>query len=200
MIRNIIFDMGNVLLDYNPDAAMELLHIRSEARAIIKQELFLGEEWKQGDLGYITNAERYDGVSKRVPEEYHKELRQVVDHWDVCMVPLPWAKEYVKYKKDEGYHLYILSNACAEFYHYFPRHYDMDLFDGIVVSSDLHIVKPDTRIYTYLLDTYHIRAEESLFIDDVKANVEAAVRLGIHGCVFCNSFQDVDDCIKNYNA
>lgn len=196
MIRNIIFDMGNVLLDYDPDVSLRKYCHSAESMTLIKNELFLGDEWRQGDLGIITNDQRYDGVSKRIPQEYLDELRDVVDHWDICMVPLPGAKEYVYKKKEEGFRLYVLSNACAKFYHYFPAQFDMELFDGIVVSSNLHIVKPDERIYRYLLDTYHLKPEECAFIDDVELNVQAAGQMGIHGIVFNNSFDEVEEQLK----
>lgn len=200
MIRNIIFDMGNVLLDYNPDVSLQQFCKSDHARAIIKKELFLGEEWRQGDLGYITNEQRYEGVSKRVPEEYHSELRQVVDHWDICMIPLVGAKEFVNRMKEEGYHLFVLSNASTEFYQYFPRQFEMEIFDGIVVSSDLHIVKPDVRIYQHLLTIYQLKAEECLFIDDVPVNIEASRKVGMNGFVFRDSYEDVYSYLSQCNA
>ena len=81
MIKNIIFDMGNVLLDYNPKAAMQMLGIGQEVQAIILSELFGGPEWVQRDLGLISVDELYEGVRQRVPEKFHAELKSGMFVW-----------------------------------------------------------------------------------------------------------------------
>jgi len=73
MIKNIIFDMGNVLLSYNPQIPLDLYCRSQEAKDIIRRELFEGPEWVQGDYGYISNLGRYEPVSRRVPAEFHSE-------------------------------------------------------------------------------------------------------------------------------
>lgn len=191
MVKNIILDMGNVLLDYNPQVILEKVLDNEEERELIYRELFLGEEWVQGDLGFITNKQRYDGVSKRVPEALHAKLRACVDGWDICMVLLDGAKEFCEYIKNSGYGIYILSNASTDFYKYFPKHFDLDFFDGIVISSEVHIVKPDAGIYKHLLEKYGLRAEDCLFIDDRKNNVEGALACGMEAYLFQNDFERV---------
>lgn len=191
MIKNIIFDMGNVLLDYDPEVCLRHFIEKEEDRAWIRRELFQGPEWIEGDLGHLTDAERFDGVSLRVPERLHRELRQCVDEWHMCMQPVPGAKEFCGYVKEKGCRVYVLSNASNSFYKYFPRFAPLDYFDGIVVSCDIHIIKPDIRIYQHLLDKYHLLPEECFFIDDVAANVEGAGKAGIHGAVFQGDFEDI---------
>lgn len=191
MIKNIVLDMGNVLLDYNPDVCLNLFVNGEEERRLIKHELFEGPEWIQGDLGYIADEERFAGVSLRVPERLHKELKQCVEKWDVCMLPLLGAKEFCEYARKKGYRLYVLSNASNAFYRYFPRFAPLDYFDGIVVSCDIHIIKPDIRIYQYLLEKYNLCPEECLFIDDRADNVEGAKKAGMHGAVFQGDFEEM---------
>ena len=120
MIKNIILDMGRVLLSYDPDLELKRYFDTEEDIALIRKELFRGPEWAQGDLGEITNAQRYDGVSKRVPKRLHKALRLCVDNWDECMTPLDGAREFCRYVREKGYGVYVLSNACQLFYEYFP--------------------------------------------------------------------------------
>lgn len=191
MLKNVILDMGNVLLDYNPEAALDRFFETEDDKALIKRELFDGPEWVQGDLGYITNEQRYDGVSKRVPERLHEKLRACVDGWDFCMVPLDGAIEFCHFVKDNGYGIYVLSNAAMEFHQYFPKYFDPAFFDGIVISAEVHIVKPDKRIYQYLLEKYGLLAEECLFIDDRPNNVEGALKCGMQVHQFKNDFEEI---------
>ncbi len=191
MIKNIIFDMGNVLLRYDPEVCLNRFVKREEDRALIRRELFEGPEWVQGDLGHITDEQRFDGVSRRVPQELHTELRQCAEQWHMCMEPVHGAKEFCAYAKEQGYRLYVLSNASSSFYQYFPRFAPFEYFDGLVVSCDIHIVKPDIRIYQYLLETYGLAPEECFFIDDMAANVEGARKAGISGAVFDGDFEEI---------
>lgn len=190
-MKNIILDMGNVLLDYNPGVILDQVFDKEEDKALIRKELFEGEEWIQGDLGYITNEQRYEGVSKRVPEYLHKKLKACVDGWDICMIPLKGAREFCNYIKMRGYGIYVLSNAGLEFYQYFSKYYDPDFFDGIVISSEVHIVKPDIRIYQYLLEKYSLKAEDCLFIDDRENNVEGALACGMQAHMFRGDFEEI---------
>ena len=191
MIKNIILDMGNVLLSFDPEVCLNAFLSAEEDRAVIRKELFGGPEWIMGDYGTITNAERYEPVSKRVPERLHAQLKQCVDKWDMCMEPIPGAREFCSYIKEKGYGIYVLSNACNGFYSYFPRFCEISYFDGVMVSSDVHMIKPEKRIYEHFLNTYHLNAEECLFIDDRSENVEGGQSVGINGFVFEGDFDAI---------
>lgn len=196
MIKNIIFDMGNVLLDYNPDAAMQMLGINEKAKPVIMKELFGGNEWVQLDLGNISVDEAFENIKQRIPEEYHTDLRKCIDGWDVCMVPVEGAKEFCEAVKSNGFGVYVLSNAHKSFYSYFPRYFDLDFFDGVVVSADMHTVKPDIKIYKHLLEKYSLKAEECLFIDDRADNVEGALKAGMKAVQFKNDFEEIKKSIE----
>lgn len=191
MIKNIVFDMGNVLLDYNPEVPLDAFCKTEEEKAVIRKELFGGPEWIQGDLGNMTNEERYESVKQRVPEAVYPALKKCVYEWDICMKPIPGAMEFCEYIRQKGYGLYVLSNASDAFYDYFPKFAPLDFFDGIVVSADIHIIKPDIRIYQHLLEIYHLVPEECLFIDDREDNVEGAKQVGMSGEVFRNDYDAI---------
>ncbi len=197
MIKNIILDMGNVLLDYDPQAAMDELEILPDAQPIIMKELFGGNEWVQLDLGNITEVEAYESIKRRIPEEYHADLSKCIDGWDICMKPLDGAREFCEYIKEKGYGVYVLSNAHKSFYRYFPRYFDLEFFDGVVVSADMHIIKPDVRIYEHLIKKYGLKAEECLFIDDRQDNVEGAIKAGMQAIRFKNDFEEVNQRLNN---
>ena len=193
MIRNIIFDMGNVLLRYDPEVPLDLYCQTEEEKDVIRRELFGGPEWVQGDLGLITNEEKYNKICSRIPETMHPALKRCVYGWSVCMKPIPGAFAFCEYAKEKGYRLFVLSNASDEFYEYFPGFAPLDYFDGIVVSSDLHKIKPDIEIFEYLLDTYHLAPEECLFIDDMEPNVKGASQTGMQGEVFLGDFETIKE-------
>lgn len=195
-IKNIIFDMGRVLLKFDPYVSLNTYCENEEDKALIYRELFEGPEWVMGDEGKITNGQRYELVKERVPERLHRALKLVVENWDMCMEPVENAQEFYALVKEKGYHTFVLSNACNHFYGYFPKHYDLESFDGVVVSSDVKMIKPNPAIYEYILKTYNLNPEESLFIDDVEANVEAAEEAGIKGFLFRNNYKELKDLLN----
>lgn len=191
MIKNIILDMGNVLLSFDPEVSLNAFVETEADRAIIRKELFEGPEWIMGDYGIITNAQRYEPVSKRVPERLHSQLQKCVDKWNICMKPIDGAMDFCEYVKRKGYGIYVLSNACSSFYSYFPRFAAVSYFDGVMVSSDVHMIKPEVEIYKLFLQTYDLTPEECLFIDDRPENIEGAQIANINGFIFTGDFNAI---------
>lgn len=191
MIKNIIFDMGNVLLDFNPQYSLDRFCSTEEEKQIIFRELFKAPEWLMADRGIISDRDRYDIVKKRVPVEYHTALKNCCYHWEDCMVPLPNAKEFVQCCKDNGYRVYILSNASDLFFTYFNNFSRLDWFDGAVVSCQEKMLKPEPEIYQVLFDRYHLNPEECFFIDDRADNIHAGEAQGMRGHIFCDDYPTV---------
>ncbi len=191
MIKNIVLDMGNVLLDYNPQVPLDRFCPDGEAKAIIRRELFEGPEWAMGDRGELADRDRYEYVRPRVPEKYWEALKDCALHWDICMTPVSGAMDFCAYVKSRGFGIYVLSNASDKFYEYFPNFAPLSYFDGILVSADEGVTKPDIRIYRIFLERFGLRPEECLFIDDREDNVEGARAAGMRACVFRNSFEEI---------
>ena len=191
MIKNIVLDMGNVLLDYNPDFVMDTFCSSEEEKAVIRKELFNGPEWKLGDRGDIKDKDRFDIVKVRVPEQYHEALRNCADNWGICMTPLDGAREFCEYIKNSGRGIYILSNASDLFYDYFPKFLPLDFFDGVFVSSDFHMLKPDVEIYKAFLEKYKLYGDECLFIDDREDNISGAHEAGLNTFRFMGDYEAV---------
>ena len=191
MIKNIILDMGNVLMDYNPDVILNQSFDDRESQEQIKKELFHGPEWVEGDKGLLTDEEIYKAIRGRIPESLHAGLFNCVMNWDICMVPLPGAKELCRQVKEKGYGLYVLSNASPKFYTYFPKEFPLEQFDGILTSSEVHLVKPDIGIYQHFLQKFSLNAEECLFVDDRKNNVDAAISAGMKGLQFTGDYNKI---------
>ena len=191
MIKNIVLDMGNVLLNFSPDFVVDTFCTSDEEKKIILKELFNGPEWAMGDKGVIKDSDRFDLVKERVPAKYHEALRKCAYNWDICMDPLDGAKEFCDLVKAKGYKIFVLSNASDLFYEYFPRFLPLDYFDGVFVSADHLMLKPDLEIFETFLNKYGLKAEECLFIDDRLENVKGAEKAGFNAFQFKGDFEAV---------
>lgn len=191
MIKNIITDMGNVLLKFDPDQYVGAFCKSEMSRKIIKKELFGSAEWALSDQGELTPSDRFEKIKDRVPPEYHGELKECNEKWHTLMTEVPGAKAFLQKARAAGYRIFVLSNATSEFYDYFPQRYDLKLFDGLVVSSDIRLLKPDPRIYGYTLEKFSLIPGECLFIDDIKENTEGAKKAGMQAHLFKNDFQKI---------
>lgn len=196
MIKNVVLDMGNVLLDFRPEYVMDQFCSSEEEKDVIRRELFEGPEWPLGDRGDIKDKDRFDLVKVRVPEKYHEALKNCALHWDICMDPLNGAKEFCEKVKEKGYKIFVLSNASDLFYVYFPKFLPLDFFDGVFVSSDYLMLKPDVEIYKTFLDKYGLKGEECLFIDDRQDNIEGAGKAGLNTFRFEGDYEKVLDQLK----
>lgn len=190
-IKNVVFDMGNVLMDFQPRFSLDKYCSDEAEKALIMHQLFEGPEWEQGDLGLIRDEDRFDLVKVRVPREHWQSLSDCAYKWHECMVPLPGAEEFCDFLRDKGYRLYLLSNASTAFYDYYKRFRPFQYFDGMVVSADIHLLKPDVKIYEYLLDKYRLTAGECLFIDDRLDNVASARSAGLQAVQFQGSYEQI---------
>jgi len=186
-IKNVIFDIGNILIDYRwIDMIMELGVTRDEARQI-GREIFHSPEWADRfDRGTVNEDEICHILAEKYPE--HKDaFWWVIHHPERMPLPRPdvWAK--VKELKDRGYRLFYLSNYSS----YLLDVHTQDMpwpewMDGGILSCDVHLIKPEPEIYKALLDTYNLKAEECFFIDDVEKNIIGGKALGIDGFVADN--------------
>ncbi len=185
MIRNVIFDMGQVLIHFSPELYIERLGISGEDGGILLREVFRRVEWVQLDHGTVTEAEAVRSICRRVPPRLHQAVEELVFRWwDRPLDPVPGMKELIAEIKEAGYRIYLLSNANIQQIMYHDRIPGTEYFDGRIVSAECGLLKPQREIYRLLLDTYSLRAEECLFIDDSPLNVEGAYCAGIRGIVF----------------
>lgn len=184
MIRNIVFDMGQVLLRFDRDYFIARLGIEGEDKELLKREVFLSLEWARMDRGSMTDAEAAVSVCKRLPEHLHDAARKLVQMWDRPILPVPGMYELIEELKANGYGIYLLSNASYRQHDYWPRVEASKFFDGTLISADEKVVKPQPEIYRLLLERFSLKAEECFFIDDVPANIEGAFYCGIPGAVF----------------
>lgn len=185
MIRNLVFDMGNVLLHFDPEVFMTRAGVAGEAdRQLLRQQLFRSLEWVRLDRGSLTEAEARTIIAARLPERLHPQLDELLFRWDEPILPVEGMAQLVRDCKAAGYGIYLLSNASRRLHSYWPRVPGSEYFDGVFVSADHLLVKPQQSIYRKFCDTFALRGEECLFVDDLPLNIEGAVTAGWQGLVF----------------
>jgi len=197
MIKNIIFDMGRVLVEFYPEDFLTKEGITDkEERELLLREIFHHEDWTNMDAGIMSEQEMYDEAVKRIPEHLHQTAHNLIFDWNDPIIPVKGMEDFVRECKEKGYGIYLLSNASVAQPVYWLRIPGHQYFDGTVVSALEKVMKPDIRIYQILLDRYGLKAEECLFIDDVARNIKGAEKAGIRGYLFDG---DVDKLRKYMN-
>lgn len=181
MIKNIIFDMGNVLLEFEPHDIMSHFVIKPEYWDILKKEIFGCGEWKMADKGTITDEEMKKRVLSRLPECMHETAVTILAHWHEHMPVVRETEELVKELKQADYKIYLLSNASTRFYVYKSRIPALRYFDGMLISADVKMVKPNRDIYERLFEAFALTPSECLFVDDMQVNIDGAASCGMIG-------------------
>ncbi len=183
MIKNIIFDLGNVIINYNQKKIINNFTEKEEEIKYIYDEIFHAPEWTLMDLGDITNDEAIEIINKRNEFKYEKLTQEFLHEWYKKQPINRDIVEIAKILKNNGYNLFVLSNMANQTYEYFKNDEFFSLCTGIVISAHEHVKKPDEKVYRLLLDRYNLNAEECLFIDDDDSgkNYETANKIGIKG-------------------
>jgi len=187
MIRNILFDMGNVLIRFDRDYFIDRLGVAPEDKPLLMREVFLSVEWVQMDRGSIVEEEAVRQICARLPEHLHDAAEKLVAMWDRPILPIEGMYELVEELKAKGYGIYLLSNASYRQHEYWPRIPAHTFFDGTIISADEGVMKPGAEYYLRALQKFRLKAEECFFVDDVPANIEGALFCGISGAVFHGS-------------
>ena len=184
MIRNIIFDVGMVLADFCWEKVMHELGFSGEIFEKLADATVRSDAWRDYDRSLISDEEILASFIANAPG-LEKEICLFWDHTADTIERYPYAEEWVRGLKEEGYHCYILSN-------YSKRTFDLtkekltflELMDGALFSWQVKLNKPEPEIYRTLLERYQLKPEECVFLDDSLDNVNAARNMGIHAIHF----------------
>ena len=184
MIRNIIFDIGNVLTDFRwkeflEDKGFDEAMVKRIAKASVQSTV-----WNEIDRGVWSMEELMQAFIRQDPE-IEEELRRAYGDITGMVTKRAYAIPWIQELREKGYRVYYLSNFSEKAYEDCADALDfLPYTDGGILSYREQLVKPDPEIYRRLLSRYSLEAQESVFLDDTAMNVEAAERLGIHGICF----------------
>ena len=184
MIRNIIFDFGAVLVDWNPHYLFDS-YFGDADKATWFLDHICTSEWNRQFDGGKPFAEGIAELKAEHPE-WSREIDVYWSDWTKMMGgEIPGMYELITDLKAAGYDVYGLTNWSAETFYRIEKNYPVfTLLDGKIVSGDVKLLKPDAAIFHCLLDRYGLKAEESVFIDDTYPNVEGARAIGLAGLHF----------------
>lgn len=191
-IKNIIFDFGGVVMDWDPRYFFKD-HFNDDDKMEYFLKNIVTDEWNGEQDRGRTLAEGTELQVANHPE-WEKEIRAYYDNWTTMLKSdIPHNVEVLRKLEHSKYELFGLTNWSAETFPYALENYDFfRIFDGkIVVSGTEKLIKPDPTIWNLLLERYQIKAEESVFIDDNAKNIEVAKNLGFI-CVHIKEDTDLE--------
>lgn len=201
MIKNIIFDFGNILTVFKFHEIISNYTSDPKIKDFIEKEVIHSKEWLgEGliDRGDISLEEAIDRINSRTNYIYEKEVRDFMLGFSYHLKYNGEILSLLNKLRTDGYKLYILSNTS---YEVFSRFYSVlnPLFDGLVLSYEIHEIKPNKPIYEYLLNKYNLIPNECLFLDDNLDNINTANEMGIKGRqVNKNDYNDILEVLKEY--
>lgn len=189
MMQNIIFDFGNVLVEFEPHRLYDPV---------------FGGDWEKAEWFHhnITTPDFYDRIDRgddftqcirdlqALHPEYAKEIALYdTNYHDMVGDAKPGMTDLLTELKERGYGLYGLTNWSYKVYAVMERLPIFRLLDGSVISSEEHLIKPDVRIYQRVLEKFHLQPSDCIFVDDKQKNVDAAKACDMQGLVFTNADQ-----------
>ena len=189
MIKNIVFDMGNVIIRFDRNAFIDRFGVSPEEREILLREIFLSPEWVMMDRGTLTDEQAADVLCPRVPEHLRDIARKLIGFWDRPILEIDGIYPLIEELKGKGYGIYLLSNASCRQPDYWQRVPASRFFDGTLISYSVKLVKPMPEIFEKFFETFSLKREECFFIDDSPANIEASLYVGMPGAVFHNDIR-----------
>ena len=188
MIKNIVFDMGNVLVKYSANPVCDHYIPDLLDRERVRTAVFVSPEWNMLDMGVITDEQALEQICARLPERLHEAASLCLRDWHKYnMWPIREMEPVVRHLKEKGYGIYVCSNASirlpAVYRELFPA---VECYDGLLFSAEVKCIKPQKEMYHHLFSRFSLKPEECFFIDDLPLNIRGAKDCGMDGYCFAD--------------
>lgn len=184
MIKNIILDIGNVLIPFSWRQHLDHFGFSDEVKERLAKAVFLDDDWNEIDRGVLTKEELLARFIENDPS-IEDEIRKVMENISGTVGAYSYTSTWVPELQSMGYHVYLLSNFSDQQLHDSRAKLPfIDQADGALLSFRYQVIKPDDAIYQKLFELFDLKPEECLFFDDKEENIEGAIRNGMKGHVF----------------
>ena len=185
MIRNLIFDFGQVLVRFDADEMLSPYLSDPDDRKTVAPVLFDRLYWDRFDAGSMEEETALAEMLPRLPKRLQIPAEQAFRNWYFHLPPVDGMWDLVKRVKcNFGVSVYLLSNISKEFEKHASEFPVLREMDGCVFSASSGFVKPSREIFAHLCETFGLVPDECLFIDDSPRNIAGAEAFGIHGYLF----------------
>ncbi|MBQ2897152.1 MAG: HAD family phosphatase [Clostridia bacterium] len=188
MIKNYIFDFGNVIAKFCPDDLTACYVSDPHQRRIVSDVVFDRLYWAKLDEGSITDDEVKKQISLRLPEDLREVSCMVYDNWVKNLTPVDGMQKLISDIKKNDKKLYLLSNISIGFANNYKNvtwlKEIFSKFDGLVFSGPIGMVKPNKNIFEFILEKFELNSDECIFVDDCVMNINGAENAGIKGYFF----------------
>lgn len=192
MIKNIVFDLGGVIIDFDIDYYILCCTEDVEERSLIQKEVFNCVEWIQLDRGTISTADAIVSINKRLPDKLHQYTNEIICGWYKDIQLIEGMYDLIAKWKKNGYHIYLLSNTTKAFHEFREKLPSLRFFEGVLISADCGHLKPEHEIYDIFFERFGLVPAECIFIDNNPSNVEGAINAGMSGIVFHGDASELD--------
>ena len=194
MIKNVVLDLGNVMVRFYPDLYIAQFVDRKGEIDYFRRICF-GKEWSAGDRGLMSREEIIEAICKKYPADTEM-IHTIMDDCDRTLIASKKNTALLKKLHEAGIGVYYLSNIGEQAFGYLTNtHEFFKYMDGGIASYREGLLKPDPAIFELFLERYGKRAQECVFVDDTPVNAEAAASLGFHSVILKN-IDDLTDELK----
>lgn len=201
MIKNIIFDFGNVLFEWNQDEIVTNYSNNKEEQEILKNVIFKSEEWFKLDDGSMEYQEIIPLFKEKLPTNLKSRVEEIMSTWYTKMPINQEICHLIKELKKRNYKIYALSNTHIPVYEYVKKLEIGKYFDGFLISAVEKMMKPNEEIYYRLFEKFDLVPQECFFIDDSEKNILVSRKCGMEGYIFnIKDFQKLKDKLINDNV
>ncbi len=186
---NVVFDLGAVVVTWEPDAIIASVFADAATQDAVRSKILRHPDWLALDRGTlplrdaVARGASRTGLSRADVARFFQQIPP-------ALVPIPGTLALLQRLKARGHRLFCLSNMhMASIEHLEQAHGFWEVFEGVVISCRVNLIKPEPAIYAHLLEKYRLRGEETVFVDDMEVNLAAAAKFGIRTIRFAHPVQ-----------